>query len=262
MDQDAARAASALLVRNWRDGTVIGALPEDLRPETKREGYRIQAEIERISKHPLFGWKIAATSLAGQQHINVPGPQAGRLLAEMIHGDGETVPLGACRMKVVEAEFAFLIGTSLNPVERDRETLEVLEAVQDLYLGIEIPDSRYDDFTAVGEAQLVADNACANKYVLGPKAPSSWRSIDLAGHAVVGRVATGIEREGIGANVLGHPLAALTWLANELSSFGVPLAAGQIVTTGTCIVPMPVVPGDEVSIDFGPLGSVGCRIGS
>ncbi len=58
---------------------------------------------------------------------------------------------------------------------------EVLASVATLHPAIEIPDSRYVDFTAVGAAQLIADNACAHQFVLGPAASGSWRSMDLAG---------------------------------------------------------------------------------
>ena len=44
---------------------------------------------------------------------------------------------------------------------------------------IEVPDSRYDDFVTAGAPQLLADNACADRFVLGPAAPEDWRRIDL-----------------------------------------------------------------------------------
>ena len=40
------------------------------------------------------------------------------------------------------------------------------------------------------------------------------------------------------------------------SGLGVLLLAGQVVTTGTCVVPLPVIEGDEVSADFGVLGGL------
>ena len=92
-------------------------------------------------------------------------------------------------------------------------------------------------------------------------APDTWRDIDLSAHRVAGRVGERIARDGIGANVLGDPRVALTWIANELSRHGVTLAAGQVVTTGTCMVPLEIAPGDEVSADFGILGRVGVRFG-
>ena len=255
---ETAKAASEALTRNWREGTVLDALPAPLRPASREEGYLIQAQIETLSDRPLFGWKIAATSLAGQRHIGIDGPIAGRLLHAMVHSDGETLTLGANRMRVAEVEFAFQMGVDLPPRPREYSREEVLGAVSDLYLAIEIPDSRYADFVTAGGPQLIADNACAHRFVLGPKAPEAWRGIDLASHRVVGRVSDRLEREGVGANVLGDPRIALTWLANELSSIGVTLAAGQIVTTGTCVTPMDIGRGDIVRADFGVLGRVGC----
>jgi 2-keto-4-pentenoate hydratase len=84
--------------------------------------------------------------------------------------------------------------------------------------------------------------------------------MDLAAHRVTGAVRGKIEREGRGANVLAGPLDALAWLANELSSLGLTLRAGEVVTTGTCVIPLPIAPGDEVHADFGALGSVNVRI--
>ena len=259
MDPTRTKAASDLLLRHWWAGTVMPALPEPLRPATRAEGYAIQAQIERSSAGPLRGWKIAATSAAGQRHIGVDGPLAGRLLAEMVHADGATLPFGANRMRVAEAEFAFRMGRDLPPRAGAYTVEEVLDAVAALHTAIEVPDSRFEDFAAAGAPQLIADNACAHQFVLGPEVPMVWRDMDLAAHRVIGRVAGRLEREGRGANVLGDPRIALAWLANELSCHGVTLAAGQVVTTGTCVVPLEVGPGDEVSAKYGVLGRVGLR---
>lgn len=253
------QAASDLLVRHWQEGTTLSLLPEPLRPATRAEGYAIQSWLERRSAQPLFGWKIAATSTAGQQHIGVDGPLAGRLLTEMVFADGAAMPLGANRMRVAEAEFAFRIGRALPPRPAPYTTAEVLAAVTALHVAIEVPDSRFTDYAKVGPAQLIADNACGCRFVLGPEAPAAWREADFASHRVVGVVAGRLERDGCGANVLGDPRVALTWLANELSRHGVTLAAGQVVTTGTCLVPLPISAGDAVLADFGALGRVAAQ---
>lgn len=260
MDIEQAETASRMLVRHWRAGTVLDSLPETLRPSTRADGYAIQAMLEALSARPLWGWKIAATSVAGQTHIGVDGPLAGRLLAEMTLGDDAELALGANRMRVAEPEFAFRMGRDLAPRPQPYTTAEVLAAVDGLHTAIEIPDSRFADFARVGAAQLIADNACADRFVLGPPAQAAWRELDLAAHRVVGTVGSRIHREGRGANVLGDPRTGLTWLANELSRHGVTLAAGQIVTTGTCMVPLEIAPGDHVVADFGALGRVALRI--
>src|SRR6185436_12745034 len=115
------------------------------------------------------------------------------------------------------AEFAFRMAGDLRPRETPYGVDDVLPSVASLHPAIEVPDSRYEDFTTVGAAQLIADNACADYFVLGPAAPDNWRSIDLARHHVSGRIAGQAPRDGVGANVLGDPRVALVWLVNELS---------------------------------------------
>ena len=162
-------------------------------------------------------------------------------------------------MRVAEAEFAFRFARDLAPRAAPYRVDEVLAAVASLHPAIEIPDSRYADFVHAGEFQLIADNACAHEFVLGPAAPADWRGHDLAAHPVRATVVGKLERDGYGANVLGDPRVALTWLVNELSALGVTLKAGETVTTGTSTTPMPIAPGDAVRADFGALGTVGLR---
>jgi 2-keto-4-pentenoate hydratase len=264
MTDDIVQAAADVLWDCWVQGRRIAAIPGAVMPRTRLEGYAIQQRLEARCRSPLFGWKIAATSTAGQAHINVDGPLAGRLLQERVIASGENVPLGANHMRVAEAEFAFRMGTDLPPRETPYSTGEVLDAVATLHPAIEIPDSRFDDFTIVGAAQLIADNACAHYFVLGPPATVDWRSLDLARHHATGRVVQQngevLDRQGIGANVLGDPRDALAWLVNELSSLGITLRAGETVTTGTCLVPLPIESGAAIDADFGVLGRVSARI--
>src|SRR5689334_18352440 len=107
MTDDQSHEAAELLWRHWRAGTRLAQLPEEIRPATRADGYAVQAHLERRSARPLFGWKIAATSAAGQKHIAVDGPLAGRVLHETVVSSGASLPLGANHMRVAEAEFAF-----------------------------------------------------------------------------------------------------------------------------------------------------------
>ena len=234
----------------------MDALPPSVRPNTREDGYQIQAHLEASSARPLFGWKIAATSEGGQRHIGVDGPLAGRLLSERVLQPGCRPSLAGNHMAVAEPEFAFRMGRTLPPRGKAYEQEEVLAAVAALHLAIELPSSRFADFAKVGAAQLIADNACAHQFMLGPVVDDSWRHVDLRRQKVVGTVVGKHRLEGSGADVLGDPRTALTWLANELAARGLALAAGQVATTGTCTVPMPIEPGDQVIADFGGLGEV------
>lgn len=252
--------AAAVIADHWKNGSQMAALPETLCPMTRGEGYSIQARLETMSAEPLFGWKIAATSEGGQHHIGVDGPLAGRLLAERILAEDETPSLSGNHMAVAEPEFAFRIGRRLTPRAQPYERNEVLDAVEELHLAIELPSSRFFDFAKVGAAQLIADNACAHQFLLGPTVDEIWRGLDLSRQRVTTSVPDKRSEEGNGGAVLGDPRTALTWLVNELSSLNIELAAGQIVTTGTCTVPLPIEPGDRVVADFGDFGIVSLTI--
>jgi len=212
--------------------------------------------VARFSGDRVLGWKIAATSLAGQKHIHVDGPLAGRLLAGKVLTDGAGVSLAGNIMRVGEAEFAFRMGRALPARPQPYEVGEVMDAVASLHPAIEVPDTRFTDCTTVGTAQLIADHACAAWFVLGAPAGAGWRDRDLVGHGVTVTRDGSPHCEGKGANVLGDPCLALAWIANELRELGDGLKAGEVVTTGTCVVPFAIAPGDRIRADFGDFGSV------
>jgi len=253
-------AAADLLFRNWSATTRIEALPEAMRPRSRAEGYETGAAVAARSGSAVAGWKIAATSEAGQKHINVDGPIVGRILKSRLLAPGAGVTLGDNSMRVAEAEFAFGFVADLPARAAPYSEAEAMAAVGSLHLSIEVPDSRYQDFTKVGAAQLIADTACASWLVLGPAVEAPWRHIDLSAHVVKGFRNGEQVAEGTGKAVLGDPRKALTWFVNEASTYCGGVKAGQFVTTGTCIVPMTISAGDEVMADYGALGSISCRI--
>ena len=99
-------------------------LDPTLRPGDRAEGYAIQAAMARYGSP--FGWKIAATSEAGQKHINVAGPQAGRIFGERVIADGGTAPMAGNEMRVGEPEFAFRMGRDSPPRPTAYSVEEVL----------------------------------------------------------------------------------------------------------------------------------------
>jgi 2-keto-4-pentenoate hydratase len=253
-------SAAAILWQNWQQRTRIDHLPIDCRPADRAGGYSAQQEIVKVSGQPVVGWKIAATSDAGQKHIGVEGPLAGPLLANRVLASGAAVPLDGNIMRVAEAEFAFKFAHALPARTTPYTQAEVLGAVGSLHPSIEVPDSRYNDFARVGAPQLIADTACACWFVLGPASSADWRERNLVTHAVTAYRNGEPAATGAGANVLGDPLVALTWLVNELRVYADGVAAGQFVTTGTCVIPVPIAPGDHIRADFGELGSVDVQL--
>ncbi len=259
---DATRAARRIWSL-WMSGAVVESLEDDERPADEREGYAAQAALAALAVEggdTVIGWKIAATAAAGQAHLAVDGPIAGRLLASRCHRPGEAVPIGANRFLVAEAEFAFTLAEDLPPRDAAYSVDEVVAAVATAHPAIELPDTRFADPTQVGKAQLAADNACADRFVLGEPFPERWRGCDLAACRVALRVDGAGETEGSGADVLGDPRSALAWLANAHRLTGAGLGRGEVVTTGVCGAPTRYDPGQQIVAEFDGLGGVETRI--
>jgi len=249
MMERAARAAE-LVWAAWTSGQRMEQLPAGLRPETVEEGFRAQ---QALAAHagPAYGWKIAATSVAGQAHIAVPGPLPGRLFDRFRHDEGDRLPAGDNLLRVAEAEFAFVMARDVEGLSRE----EVLDAVGALHLAVETPDTRLSGFGSAGIAQLVADDGVAGRFVLGAAVPG-WRELDLVAAPTAVHVNGVLAHTGRGGNALGDPRDALTWLAAELARLGSGLRAGEVVTTGTTTTPAAIGPGDDVVADFAELGTV------
>ena len=128
-----AHDAASLLWTCRRSGTVIAALPAALRPRDTGSAHAIQAALPAVADHPVVGWKIAATSAAGQAHIQVDGPLPGRILDVFVQPSGASISLFGNRMRVVEPEFAFRMGAPLPPRSAPYAAEEVMAAIESTY---------------------------------------------------------------------------------------------------------------------------------
>jgi 2-keto-4-pentenoate hydratase len=251
--QEIGRAAGELW-QAWSSGRPLAALPPDLRPEDLDEGYAIQRALDDLAG-PAAGWKIAATSKAGQEHLGASGPMVGRLYEAQRREPGSALSVSGMRMRSAEPEFAFVLAEDVAPGPEAPSLDEVLAAVGSLVLAIEVPDSRFSDFSQVGLPSLAADAMCGGHFITGP-AVAGWRSLDLGSQPARLICDGGEVSAGSGANVLGDPREALRWMAGEVLSRGWPLRAGDIVLTGASAPPVAVHAGDALEAVFDGLGSV------
>lgn len=250
------RAAQAVW-RAWTDGQPLDALAPDVRPADIAEGYAVQRSLDELAG-PATGWKIAATSTAGQEHLGASGPMIGRLYERQHRTPGSALAVSGMRMRSAEPEFAFVLARDLKESAGGLTVEEVMAAVESLVLAVEVPDSRFVDFSAVGVPSLIADAMCGGYFVTGPSI-EDWRSLDLA-EQTARMLCNGEERSaGRGANVMGDPRGALRWMANEALRRGWRLKAGDIVLTGASSPPIPVHAGDTVEAIFDGLGTVPVR---
>jgi len=119
---------------------------------------------------------------------------------------------------------------------------------------IEIVDSRIAEWK-ITFADTVADNGSSAFYVLG-EARKPLEGLDLWSCGMVLEVNGTVASLGAGAACLGHPVNALTWLAQTLAASGDPLQAGDVVLSGALGPMVTLNPGDQVRASIGGLGSV------
>jgi 2-keto-4-pentenoate hydratase len=253
MKHEDVRAAASLLTEAWKAGTTLAALPEAIRPRSAADGYRIQ-DLLADGLGPVAGWKIGCTSAVARRILKSRGPFAGRVFASRVFESGAVLPSAEYRMRGLEGEFAFRLKTALPPRKRAYDFAEVSAAIATMHPAIEVIESRYTDWLRVGVPSLVADQGANGALILGAAVPR-WRSIKLETQPVRMLVNGREVGAGIGADCLGHPVKALTWLANVMRARN-GIAAGQIVSTGTCTGFHRANPGDRAVADFGRLGRV------
>jgi 2-keto-4-pentenoate hydratase len=125
----------------------------------------------------------------------------------------------------------------------------------------ELADDRNADYSRLpaNVTMMIADNAWNEGAVLGAPV-REWRGIDLAALRGVASVNGKNVGSGHGRDVMGHPLDALTWLANHLAARGLGLWRGDAVITGSLVTSKYPNAGDRLRFETGALGAVELHI--
>ncbi|MGF1600205.1 MAG: 2-keto-4-pentenoate hydratase [Acidimicrobiales bacterium] len=249
--------AAAVLLDMRRTGRIESDLPAHLRPGDLDDAYAIQSLVvdgllpERAR---AIGYKCACTGAIAQQALGIDRPVFGRLLSPTTSPSGVELPADRFTHRVIEAEFGIRVGRDV-PGRQDGHTPEsIADFVEAVIPAIEIVDHRFTDWS-VGALRVAADNAIHGWWVEGQPV-IEWHDLDLGAAEVTVRSNGEVITSGTGANVLGHPLNVLAWLADELPRFGRQLRAGDLVTTGVVTDVFEAGRGDTIIADFAGLGSV------
>jgi 2-keto-4-pentenoate hydratase len=213
----------------------------------------IQIRQRVVAGATVIGFKVGLTSEAMRRQLGVHEPDFGHLLSDMAH-DG-SVPIRRYLQPRAEPEVALVLGKPLQ--DKGLTADDIAAATAYAVPAIEVIDSRIADWR-IGLVDTVADNASSGGFVLG-RFPLLLDGLDPATVRCVFEHNGSTVATGVGAAVLGSPLNAAAWLANELTGRGVQLATGHILLTGSVTAAVPVGPGDTVTATFDHLGAVTAR---
>ena len=209
---------------------------------------------ERVTAgEQVVGLKLGLTSRVKQLALGIDRPVYGHLTSGMIVPFGEPVRPAELISPKVEPELAFLMGRELG---EHPGVAAVLEAVDAVMPALEIVDSRYG--APIRLVDSVADNAGAARVVLGAVARPPRELTDLRLLGCVFRHQRGVDTAAGGA-VMGHPAAAISWLAARLADRGEHIEAGQVILSGGLTSAIPLRKDMVVRAEFDGLGSVQVR---
>ncbi|MGB7299897.1 MAG: fumarylacetoacetate hydrolase family protein [Burkholderiaceae bacterium] len=240
----AADTLSGLLVSAWRSGRALdaGSVPV---PANANQAYEIQQAVARQMGWSVEtesrAWKVGAASVTAQ-------PNAAFLWAHgVFDSPGRTDP-GQLPFLGVEAEIALRIGgvttSSGQPAQVE---------VDAVCVSIEMVSSRFRDAMTLDPLLKLADQGLHHSLVLGQwvrEWSPDWSTIDCR-LRIDGRLIA----EARGAHPCGDPMFALPWLARHAAAVGLPLRAGDVVTTGSWLGLVELNEASIAEVEFDGVGS-------
>ncbi|MGQ0662401.1 MAG: 2-keto-4-pentenoate hydratase [Pseudomonadota bacterium] len=249
-------AAARFLAAEHRARRRFRPLPRGLRPQGIAEAYAAQDRLHALlipERGEIAGYKVALTSAAIRKMCGHDQPCAGAIFASTVRAAPAALEAEDYVHLGIECEIALRLGADLEadgaPYDRER----VAGSVEAAMAAFELVEDRQADYAAFDLVSLIADNCWNAGIVLGP-AQRDWRRLDLA--ALRGRLSINGRPagEGHGGDAMGHPLAVLAWLANDLGARAKPLRAGMVVMTGSLIATQFLRAGDEARFSLDGLG--------
>lgn len=219
------------------------------------EAYRIQHAFTRAKKEndeTLKGYKISMTSPETQALFNAKEPLYGQMTDKQIT---DTVSLSKDMLApLIELELVFVVQEELTADATDEEIVANTLVAP----GLEIPDSRFDDwFPKMPKEQVCADGAVGGKVAFGKTRAYTYPELeDIKGKLLLNDA---VLDEGSSATVMGHPVHAVKWLLKKLGEHGLTLKPGMFVSSGTFVLPKPLEAGTYTG-EFEGIGSVQFKV--
>jgi 2-keto-4-pentenoate hydratase len=183
------------------------------------------------------GWKIGFNTPAIQEHFGLSDAVVGYLTDAGVSPDGATVPLAGWSAPAVEVEVAIRVGAR-GAVAGLAPALELVDL-----------DISFDDIEPV-----LAGNICHRGVIFGEEVP------DVDPWAVMASVTRAGDVVAAG-RLVEDPATTVAFVGSYLAAHGAALRAGDRIIAGSVVAPIAVVPGDELSVSFGPLGHLSVGFG-
>jgi 2-keto-4-pentenoate hydratase len=215
------------------------------------QAYRVTPMVRRMYEAEgarVLGRKIGFTNRTIWAQYGVSAPIWSYVFDRTVRDLAavERLPLASFSEPRIEPEIMFGLATSPSP---DMDENALSDCIAWVALGFEIVQSIFPAWKFEA-SDTIAANGVHGALLTGPRHPfapraARWRQ-ELGAFEIELRCKGELIDRGHAENVLGGPLSALRHLVGLLATdpLNPPLAAGEIISTGTLTKAMPVAPGE------------------
>ena len=225
------------------------------RPQSLAAGYSVQDAAISLWPALVAGWKVGKIPdewLERMGEDRLVGP----IFADNVQrAAGQPARFAVIEggFAAVEAEFIFVLGADAPGGKTQWSDDEAAALVAALRVGVELAGSPLPDINRLGPAVVVSDFGNNAGLVLGPEIPDWRRHGDdslscetfIDGHSV---------GTGRASSIAGGTLAALRFALARCARLGMPLRAGQLVSTGAATGIHDILAGQHARITFAGAG--------
>ncbi len=207
--------------------------------ETVARGMRTlltRREEELANGANAVGWKIGLNGTDVQQLFGLDGPVVGYLLSTTELTSGRPIRVREWAKPALEVEIAIRVGA-------DGKVAGIAPALELVDLG--------DFFDDIG--QILSSNICHRGVVFGEETSGHLNGLVADLEVQVTSSKGEIRAVGILAEA---PSVTVETVRRFLEAHGATLSPGDRIIAGSIITPLPIAPGEDVAVTFGPLGSL------
>lgn len=236
-------------------------LPPELQPVDVAEAYRMQdafvAAKREATGSGIAGYKIALTTPQMRAFTRFDDSIGGVVLDHQVLRSPAIVRTADFGRVLVECELAFELACDVGARAGGWDRAAIGDCIAAVMPAFEVADDRDADYgrIAADMLTLAVDNAWNEGAILGARV-TDWRRIDLAAVRGVLKINGEPAGEGLGRDVLGHPLDAMAWIANHLAGRGITMRRGEFVITGSLVTSKFPRPGDQFVFEVSELGRI------
>ncbi len=212
------------------------------------QAYQVQGQLAaRLG--PVGGWKVGAANDQAE-------PNCAPLPASVVVPQGSPLAVPARSLRGIELEVAVRLGADLLPGDALLAPEAIASAIDAVMPAIEIVDSRLAEGRGAPVPAKLADLQSHGALVLGAPVRTDLRGIDLR----TLRAQLWFDGRSVADTTGGHTapdvMRLIAWLARHAQARGLPLRAGQVITTGSCTGLVMAPAGARVEGEVAGLGRV------